>query len=61
MRLVHEGYSAPAIGAITGHKDLREIQFFIEQYNRENMTDFEQRRIEKVQKTNRNLLTGGAS
>lgn len=62
IRLAHEGYSAPAIGAITGHKDLREIQLYIDQYNREQMaietmTDFEQRRVAKVQKANRNLLT----
>ena len=62
IRLVHEGYSAPAIGAITGHKDLREIQLYIEQYNREQMaietmTDFEERRVAKVQKANKNLLT----
>jgi integrase len=58
IRLVHEGYSAPAIGAISGHKDLREIQLYIDEYNREQMaietmTDFEQRRVEKVQKANK--------
>jgi integrase len=61
IRLAHAGYSAPQIGAISGHKDLREIQLYIEQMNRaqmaiETMTDFEQ-----VQKANINLLTGGAS
>ena len=26
IRLVHAGYTAPQIGALSGHKDLREIQ-----------------------------------
>ena len=30
VRLAHAGYSAPQIGAISGHKDLREIQLYIE-------------------------------
>jgi hypothetical protein len=29
IRLVHAGYSAPQIGAISGHKDLREIQLYM--------------------------------
>jgi integrase len=57
VRLAHAGYSAPQIGAISGHKDLREIQLYIEQMDRakmaiETMTSFEQ-----VQIANRNLLT----
>jgi integrase len=61
VRLAHAGYSAPQIGAISGHKDLREIQLYIEQMDRaktaiDTMTDFEQ-----VEKANKNLLTGGAS
>jgi integrase len=57
IRLAHAGYSAPQIGAISGHKDLREIQLYIEQMNRakmaiETMTDFE-----RVQNANKNLLT----
>ena len=40
----------------------REIQLYIDQYNREQMaietmTDFEQRQVAKVQKANKNLLT----
>ena len=34
IRLVHAGYSAPQIGAISGHKDLREIQLYIDEMDR---------------------------
>jgi integrase len=57
VRLAHAGYSAPQIGAISGHKDLREVQLYIEQMNRaqmaiDTMTDFE-----RVQRANENSLT----
>jgi integrase len=66
IRLVHEGYSAPAIGAITGHKALREIELYIEQFNREKMAietmpDYEARRTGRDQNANKNLLTEKAS
>lgn len=35
IRLVHAGYTAPQIGALSGHKDLREIQRYIEEYDRQ--------------------------
>jgi len=34
IRLVYAGYSAPEIGALTGHKDLREIQTYIDAFDR---------------------------
>lgn len=37
IRLAHAGYGAPQIAAVSGHKDLREIQLYIEQANREKM------------------------
>jgi hypothetical protein len=50
IRLAHAGYGAPQIAAISGHKDLREIQLYIEQAKREKMrietsTGFEQAQI----------------
>lgn len=53
IRLVHLGYSAPAIGALSGHKDLREIQTYIDQYDREKMgietsTKFEAAMVQKA-------------
>ena len=57
IRLAHAGYSAPQIGAISGHKDLREIQLYIEQMDRSKMAIETSTSFEKVQKANRNLLT----
>ena len=50
IRLVHLGYTAPQIGALSGHKDLREIQRYIEEYDRQQVgiatsTAFEQAQI----------------
>ena len=54
-------YSAPQIGAISGHKDLREIQLYIEQWTARKMgietMTVSSRGVEKVQMANRNLLT----
>jgi hypothetical protein len=36
-RLAHAGYSARQIGAISGHKHLREVQLYIEQMDRAKM------------------------
>jgi integrase len=35
IRLVHAGYTAPQIGSLSGHKDLREIQGYIDQFDRQ--------------------------
>jgi integrase len=50
IRLVHAGYSAPQIAALSGHKDLREIQTYIDEFDRqkvglETSTAFEQVQI----------------
>jgi len=57
IRLVHAGYSAPQIGAISGHKDLREIQLYIDEMDRSKMGIETSASFEKVQKANRKLLT----
>ena len=57
VRLAHAGYSAPQIGAISGHKDLREIQLYIEQMDRSKMAIETTISFEQVQRANRNLLT----
>jgi len=57
IRLVHAGYSAPQIGAISGHKDLREIQLYIDEMDRNKMGIETSTAFEKVQKANRKLLT----
>ena len=57
VRLAHAGYSAPQIGAISGHKDLREIQLYIEQMDRSKMAIETMTSFEQVQRANRNLLT----
>jgi integrase len=61
IRLAHAGYGAPQIGAISGHKDLREIQLYLEQANREKMGMETSTAFEQGQKANKNLLTEGAS
>ena len=60
VRLAHAGYSAPQIGAISGHKDLREIQLYIEQMDRRKMAIETMTAFEKVQTANKNLLTNPA-
>ena len=50
IRLVHAGYSAPQIGAISGHKDLREIQLYIDQMDREQDGDRD-RAVERVRES----------
>ena len=57
VRLAHAGYSAPQIGAISGHKDLREIQLYIEQMDRTKMAIETMTSFELVQRANRNLQT----
>lgn len=57
IRLAHAGYGAPQIAAISGHKDLREIQLYIEQANREKMGIETSTRFEQAQIANKNLLT----
>jgi integrase len=57
IRFAHAGYSAPQIGAISGHKDLREIQLYIEQMNRAQMAIEIMTSFEQVQRANKNLLT----
>jgi len=37
IRLAHLGLSAPAIAAISGHRDLREVQRYIEQASQERL------------------------
>jgi hypothetical protein len=56
VRLAHAGYSAPQIGAISGHKDLREIQLYIEQMDRRKLAIETMTAFEKVQTANKNLL-----
>jgi intergrase/recombinase len=50
-------YGAPQIAAISGHKDLREIQLYIEKANREKMGMETLTAFEQAQIANRNLLT----
>jgi integrase len=57
IRLVHAGYSAPQVGALSGHKDLREIQLYIDEMDRSKMGIETSASFEKVQKANRKLLT----
>ncbi len=57
VRLAHAGYSAPQIGAISGHKDLREIQLYIDEMDRNKMGIETSTAFEKVRKANRKLLT----
>jgi len=53
IRLVHAGYSAPQIGALTGHKDLREIQTYIEEFDRQKVGLETSTAFEKVRKAGR--------
>ena len=55
--LVHAGYTAPQIGALSGHKDLREIQLYIDEMDRHTMGIETSASFEKVQIANRKLLT----
>ena len=57
IRLVHAGYTAPQIGALSGHKDLREIQLYIDEMDRSKMGIETSARFEQVQIANRKLLT----
>ena len=58
VRLAHAGYTAPQIGAISGHKDLREIQLYIEQMDRSQDGDRDHDRLrDRFKRANRNLLT----
>lgn len=57
IRLAHAGYGAPQIAAISGHKDLREIQLYIEQANREKMGIETSTAFEQAQIANKKLLT----
>jgi integrase len=57
IRLVHAGYTAPQIGALSGHKDLREIQLYIDKMDRSKMGIETSASFEQVQIANRKLLT----
>jgi integrase len=52
VRLVHAGYTAPQIGALSGHKDLREIQRYIEEYDRQKVGIETSTRFEAVRNAN---------
>jgi integrase len=55
IRLAHAGYTAPQIAAISGHKDLREVQTYIERMNRERMAIETSTAFEQDRKANRGL------
>ena len=53
--LLHAGYTAPQIGALSGHKDLREIQIYIDEYDRQKVGIETSTAFEQVRNTNRKL------
>jgi site-specific recombinase XerD len=57
IRLVHAGYNAMEIASLSGHKDLREIQTYIDEFDRQKVGIKTSTTFEKVQKVNRDLLT----
>jgi integrase len=55
IRLVHAGYTAPQIAALSGHKDLREIQTYIDEYDRQKVGIETSTAFEQVRNANRKL------
>jgi integrase len=55
IRLAEAGFSAPAIGSISGHKDLREIQTYIDAADRKKMARATIAAVEAARKANTGL------
>jgi integrase len=55
IRLAEAGFSAPAIGSISGHKDLREIQTYIDAADRKKLARATMAAVEATQKANSKL------
>jgi integrase len=51
IRLAEAGFSAPAIASISGHKDLREIQLYIEAADRKKLARATMAAVEKARST----------
>lgn len=52
IRLAEAGFSAPAIASISGHKDLREIQLYIDTADRKKLARATMAAVEKARKRN---------
>jgi integrase len=55
IRLAEAGFSAPAIASISGHKDLREIQLYIDAADRKKLARATMAQVEAARKANTGL------